>query len=86
MANPAALKKFESGTTLDDADLLTEGPVEAFRESLRQAKTRLELARDLVHKLEKVEERDLAEIREIRNLAAAVEGSAKEMHKQELEK
>ena len=86
VANAAALKKFEDGTTLDDADLLTEGPVEAFRESLRQAKTRMELARDLVHKLEKIEERDLTEIREIRNLAVTVESSAKAMHEQETEK
>ena len=85
VANAAALKKFESGTTLDDADLLTEGPAEAFRESLRLAKTRMELARDLVHKLEKVEERDLAEIREIRNLAVTVESSAKAMQEQESE-
>lgn len=83
VANSAALKKFESGTTLDDADLLTEGPAEAFRESLRQAKTRMELARDLVHRLEKVEERDLDEIREIRNLAVTVESAAKAMHEQE---
>lgn len=83
VANAAALKKFEAGTTLDDADLLTEGPTEAFRESLRQAKTRLELARDLVHKLEKVDESDLNDIREIRNLASTIEGSAKVMFEQE---
>ena len=81
----AALKKFEAGTTLDDADLLTEGPMEAFRASLRQAKTRMELARDLVHKLEKIEDYDLDEIREIKNLAISVEGSAKTMHEQEAE-
>ena len=86
IANAPALKKFDDGTPLDDADLLTEGPVEAFRESLRQAKTRMELARDLVHKLDKIEERDLAEIREIRNLAVTVESSAKAMHEQETEK
>lgn len=82
VANAAALKKFETGTTLDDADLLTEGPLEAFRESLRQAKSRLELARDLVHKLEKVEENDLTNIREIRNLAGTIEGSARVMYDQ----
>ena len=86
VANAAALKKFEAGTTLDDSDLLTEGPTEAFREALRQAKTRLELARDLVHKLEKVADHDLSEIREIRNLAVTVESSAKAMHEQENEK
>ena len=46
----------------------------------------MELARDLVHKLEKIEERDLTEIREIRNLAVTVESAAKAMHEQETEK
>ena len=53
VANPEALKKFEDGTPLEEADMLTEGPREAFREALRQAKSRMELARDLVHKLDK---------------------------------
>lgn len=79
ISNPDALKKFEDGSTLEDADLLTEGPMEAFRESLRQAKSRLELARDLVHKLGKVEQYDLSEIHEIRNLTATLEASAKAM-------
>ena len=59
--------------------MLTEGPREAFREALRHAKVRMELARDLVHKLDKIEEHDFAEIRDIRNLAATVEASAKVM-------
>ena len=79
IANPDALRKFEDGSSLEDADLLTEGPLEAFRESLRQAKSRMELARDLVHKLGKMEERDFAEIHEIRSLAATLEASAKAM-------
>ncbi len=79
VANAEALQKFDEGTPLEEADLLTEGPSEAFREALRQAKSRLELARDLVHKLGKIEEHEFAEIREIRNLAATVEASAKAM-------
>jgi hypothetical protein len=79
VANPVALKKFDAGTTLDDADLLTEGPVKAFRESLRQAKSRLELASSLVPKLgkSKIEEQDFANIHEIKVLAATLESSAK---------
>ena len=79
VANPDALKKFEDGSPLEEADMLTEGPREAFREALRHAKVRMELARDLVHKLDKIEEHDFAEIRDIRNLAATVEASAKVM-------
>ena len=62
IANPEALKKFEDGSTLEDADLLTEGPMEAFRESLRQAKSRWNLPANLVHKLGKIEEYDFSEI------------------------
>jgi hypothetical protein len=88
VANSDALKKFESGSSLEDADLLTEGPLEAFRESLRQAKSRLELARDLVPKLgkSKIEEQDFENIHEVKVLAATLESSAKtvqEMAKEE---
>jgi hypothetical protein len=79
VANPDALQKFEEGSSLEDADLLTEGPLEAFRESLRQAKGRIEFARDLVHKLSKIEEHDFSDIHEIRNLAMTLEASAKAM-------
>lgn len=49
LANSAARDKFISGTPLAEADFLTEGPSEAFRESIRSAKERLSIARDCAH-------------------------------------
>ena len=49
VAESKALEKFRAGRPLAEADLLTSGPVEAFRNSLSEAKARLEAARDSIH-------------------------------------
>lgn len=49
LANEAARERFVAGQPLAEADLLTEGPSEAFRESVKSARERLKIARDCAH-------------------------------------
>jgi hypothetical protein len=69
VATPRALKKFRDGTPLAEADLLTSGPIESFRTSLGQAKSRLETARDSVHLIEAFSADDAEILKEIQKLA-----------------
>jgi hypothetical protein len=69
VAEPKALAKFRTGRPLAEADLLTSGPVEAFRISLSEAKARLETARDCVHLVEKFSNEDGDQLREIQKLS-----------------
>lgn len=64
-----ALEKFRAGRPLAEADLLTSGPVEAFRNSLSEAKSRLETARDCVHLVEKFSAEDGDLLKEIQKLS-----------------
>jgi hypothetical protein len=64
-----ALEKFRAGRPLAEADLLTNGPVEAFRNSLSEAKSRLETARDCVHLVEKFSADDGDLLKEIQKLS-----------------
>ncbi len=64
-----ALEKFRAGRPLAEADLLTSGPVEAFRVSLSEAKARLETARDCVHLIEKFSNEDGDQLKEIQKLS-----------------
>ncbi len=64
-----ALEKFRGGRSLVEADLLTSGPVEAFRNSLGEAKSRLETARDCVHLVEKFSNEDADLLKEIQKLS-----------------
>ena len=67
--NGKALEKFRAGRPLAEADLLTSGPVEAFRNSLSEAKSRLETARDCVHLVEKFSADDGDLLKEIQKLS-----------------
>jgi hypothetical protein len=66
---PKALLKFRGGRPLSEADLLTSGPVDAFRTSLSEAKARLETARDCVHLIEKFSNDDGDQLKEIQKLS-----------------
>ncbi len=70
--SPAALKRFRGGSTLQEAHLLTEGPVEAFREALGEAKSRLELARDVMSSVETFTSEDTAQADLVARLARQV--------------
>ncbi len=69
VVEPKALEKFRAGRPLAEADLLTSGPVEAFRTSLSEAKARLETARDCVHLIEKFSNEDGDQLKEIQKLS-----------------
>lgn len=66
---PKALAKFRAGRSLAEADLLTSGPLDAFRTSLSEAKARLETARDCVHLIEKFSNEDGDQLKEIQKLS-----------------
>ena len=69
VVEPKAVEKFRAGRPLAEADLLTSGPVEAFRTSLSEAKARLETARDCVHLIEKFSTEDGDLLKEIQKLS-----------------
>lgn len=77
IANRAALERFEAGASLDEADLLTEGPLEAFRTSLAEAKGRLQVAMDIVPKAAGLTDADVEEVKEVRSLVNALYGATK---------
>jgi len=66
---PKALEKFRVGRPLAEADLLTSGPVEAFRTSLSEAKARLETARDCIQMIETFSLEDSDQLKEIQKLS-----------------
>jgi len=74
VAAPAALRKFKTGRSLDEAYLLTSGPVESFRHSLRDSKARLETARDCIHLVEDFSTDDADLLKEIQKLARLLSG------------
>jgi hypothetical protein len=77
VANAAALQRFERGGTLQEADLLTEGPLQAFRSAVSEARTRLEIAMEIIPKTKGISEVDVESVQEIRQLANALHGAAR---------
>lgn len=69
VVEPKALEKFRAGRPLAEADLLTSGPLEAFRTSLSEAKARLETARDCVQMIETFSTEDSDQLKEIQKLS-----------------
>lgn len=77
VANAAALHRFERGGTLQEADLLTEGPLEAFRSAISEARSRLEIAMEIVHKTKGITDADVEAVHDIRQLVNALHGAAR---------
>lgn len=77
LAYAAALERFERGASLEEADLLTEGPLEAFRVALSEARSRLQVANEIVHKASGLTEADVEQVHETRQLVNALHGAAK---------
>jgi hypothetical protein len=77
IANSTALRKFEDGATLEEADLLTEGPLEVFRKTLSEAHTRLTVALEILPKARNIDVSDVENAQEVRHLANALYGAAK---------
>ncbi len=73
-----ALEKFRAGRPLAEADLLTSGPVEAFRNSLAEAKSRMETARDCVHLVDEFSNEDSDLLKEIQKLSRLISGHVDE--------
>ncbi|MGA2281163.1 MAG: ParB N-terminal domain-containing protein [Verrucomicrobiota bacterium] len=78
IAKREALDRFESGRSLDEADLFTEGPLETFRAALEGAKSRLEVARDVVHLAVGLAEADIQAVEDVKGLATVISGAVKE--------
>jgi hypothetical protein len=83
LACEAARDRFENGSTLEEADLLTEGPVEAFRTAVAEAKSLLQVAKEIVHKASGLTDADVEQVNEVRLLATALYGAAKEIRNPE---
>ena len=81
--NAAALDRFENGATLAEADLLTEGPIEAFRSALSDAKSLLGIAQTIIHQATEITASDIETLQNLRALVVALLGAAKEIHNPE---
>jgi len=77
IACEAAMERFEKGASLEEADLLTEGPLEAFRTAMAEARTRLQVANEIVHKATGLTEADVEQVHETRQLVNALYGATK---------
>lgn len=74
-----ALARFEDGHSLEEADLLTDGPLEGFRSALEGAKSRLEVAREVVHLTAgQLTDADVRTVEEMKSLVTALAGAVKE--------
>jgi hypothetical protein len=76
---PAALATFEEGATIDEADVLAEGPVEAVRQSIDKASTSLTFAQNAVSRATGLTKADLEEAARVKRLAAALEGAIRSL-------
>lgn len=64
-----AREALKSGSTLTDASLLTDEPLVAFRRAVAQARSRLEIARGLTHRIStRPDESDIATLTDLRSL------------------
>ncbi len=69
VAHPEALRQFRnSSISLDDAALLTNLPIEIFRQSIQDARLKLELARNYLHRVDEPTYMDVEELENLRRL------------------
>lgn len=77
--NERAVAALRAGNSLDDADLLTSGPLEAVRNFMRIVEDNIRNAQDSLSFVESFEESDVAQAERIRKGAAALEGALKSL-------
>jgi len=69
VANPTALRALRRGDTLDTADIMTSGPLEAIRKHLFNAETALKTAQDTLNFADGLDSTDVAHAERIRKAA-----------------
>lgn len=69
IGNSIALEKFRGGESLDNAVLYTEVPTQIFQNAILEAKSRLELARNYIHIVDKPSKTHSETLREVQSLA-----------------
>lgn len=74
---PPALEALRKGASLDEADILAEGPVEAIRINIRKAIAAIEHSQSSIAIADGLTADDLLDATKMRKLAAALEGSIK---------
>lgn len=72
VSNEGALESFRNGSPLDNAVLLTGAPTETFRRAIMDARTRLQTARDYVHKIDRFSTTDAEDLLDLQRLARAL--------------
>ncbi|GAA5007718.1 hypothetical protein FNZ56_03930 [Pseudoluteimonas lycopersici] len=75
VANERAVATLRSGATLEEADLLTSGPLEAVRKFMHLAENNIRSAQDSLSFAEGFDENDVSQADRIRKAAAALAGS-----------
>jgi len=75
--NETALTKFYRGSSIEEADLFTEGPIQAFRNLVTNAKACLENAQDSMALINDFEQQDLEIANLIKNLGSQIHSSIK---------
>lgn len=74
---PAALEALRRGATLEEADILADGPLQAIRTNILKAITAIEHSQSSISMADGLTADDLAEATKLRKLASALEGSIK---------
>lgn len=74
---PAALEALRRGASLEEADILADGPLQAIRTNILKAITAIEHSQSSIAMAEGLTADDLAEATKLRKLASALEGSIK---------
>ncbi len=72
---PAALEALRRGATLEEADILADGPLQAIRTNVLKAITAIEHSQSSISMADGLTADDLAEATKLRKLASALEGS-----------
>lgn len=83
VANPGALDMLRRGESIDNADLLTSGPLEAIRDYMSRAENAIKIAQQTLNITEGLSKADLEQAQRLRKASAAfhssVEGALKDI-------
>lgn len=71
---PEARDALKAGVPLNDATLLTDEPLQAFRRAVRQATDKLKLARSMTHRIVSPTEADVKTLADLTNIARELAG------------
>lgn len=77
VSHELALKKFQDGASIEEADIFTEGPITTLRILLEKAKTDLENAQGVISLVTELDSQDLELTLQIKNLAAQIYSAIK---------